>query len=237
MKPMRAPQQATFVVKWPLAMAAAAARELARRLQAHQTPATWSVDQASQVGERAAWSGRRDVDAALLLAAGTAADEQSAAAELGRRLELLRSAGTPVHLVHGNAAMTAGHWPRTLRAMGVHGVVVDGEARGSARALPFGVWQFAAHSSVPRRRRWFDLVRRGRALIAATAAGPAVVTIDLARLGAVAGREWRQVDAALAEAADARNSGTVALATLGQVTAQFTHAGAPRPQRSILRAA
>ena len=128
-------------------------------MAAHGIPATWAVDQASQVETLASWgAARNDAEAALLVTPGreieSATGDEAASREFARRLELLRVGGLRVDIVQGGRELLAGHWPRTLRALGVHGVVVEGAARpASARALPFGVWQFTPQATAPRVRR------------------------------------------------------------------------------------
>lgn len=237
-----APSRAALIIKWPQSASPAAAREAARRLLANRTPATWSLDQASQIESLASWGGLRNMSEAALIvpppASSATATEQAAIGEVSRRLELLRFAGLNVDLVHGGPHLAQGHWPRTLRALGVHGVVVDGTAEAApARSLPFGVWLFTPHAIVPRIRRWTDWFTRREPLFAGKKATPATATIDLGRVGAAGSRCWREMELAIEQAAEARSAGVITLAPMGELTAQFMQAGAPRPQRSILRAA
>jgi hypothetical protein len=238
MKALSSSPEAVVIVKWPQSVPALAAREAARRLAEARVPATWSVESAAQLGDLASWSpALRDADAALILA-DAAAPEQTATRELARRLDLLRSAGAKVTVLHGGPELASGHWPRTLRSFGVHAVVVEGAAEaGSSRALPFGVWQFSPQDTAPRVPHWSHWFRPKRKLFSAKQASPVVVTLDLARAGAAGSRGWREVEAVISQASQIRSDGTMALVTMGELAARLNQANAPRPQRSILRAA
>jgi hypothetical protein len=233
--------QTAVVVQWPNRVPLVAAREMSRRLVDQRIPATWSVDQISQIEALASWGAvRSGADAALLLDAPTSAqqDERTATQELARRLVLLRSTGMSVEIVQARPEMVGGSWPRTLRAQGVLGVVVsDCRDATPARALPFGVWQFTPRAIVPRIARWTDMFHRRRPLLAAGAKSPAVVSIDLVQAGMPESRAWAQAEAVLAEIRQAESDGVAKLETLGQMTSRLCQANAPRPQRSILRAA
>jgi hypothetical protein len=240
MKTKRAPQPAALVVKWPQGVSEFIARGIARRLSASQTPATWAVDQASQLKSLASWNAGGIDEAALIVPAPadrSATGPATPATEIARRLDLLRGTGAAVDLVHAAGDLTQGHWPRTLRALAVHGVVVDGApADGSARALPFGVWQFTPQAIVPHVRGWFAWLSRRRPVFVGGSNLPAVATLDLSR---VAGdkRAQHEVEQAMEQAAEAARSGAIRLLTMGELTARYTSASASRPQRSILRAA
>ncbi len=233
--------QAAVIVQWPHRVPLAAAREMSRRLVDQRIPATWSVDQISQIEALASWGAvRSGADAALLLDAPTSEsqDERTAGHELARRLVLLRSTGMSVEIIQARPDMVGGSWPRTLRAQGVLGVVVGaGRDTMPARALPFGVWQFTPHATVPRMARWTDMLRRRPPLLAAASKSPALVNIDLAQAGMPESQPWRQAELAIDQIIQAANDGLAKLETLGQITSRLSQANAARPQRSILRAA
>lgn len=243
MKTERSPQQAALVIKWPQSVPAPPAREVAKRLLAAHVRTTWSVDQASQVEALASWGATREgADAALLVTAHSApardAAQGDATRELGRRLELLRAMGLPVDVLQAGPELVAGAWPRTLRALGVHGVVVESVSQpGLVRALPFGVWQFTPQATAPRARSWFNWLRPRRPLFATTQRGPLVIAVDLARAAALGPSGWREAEQAIEQAAETRERGVVALVTVGELAGRFAHSNAARPQRSILRAA
>jgi hypothetical protein len=241
MKSPRPVRQAALILHWPQATAPAVAREAARRLSVRGIPATWSVDQPSQLEALAGWGlARTGVDAALNVASPAAGqfEESAASRELARRLELLRASGLPVDVVRSGPELLGETWPRALRALGLRGVVIDGRDTSSgARSLPFGVWHFTPQASVPRVRRWTNWFARRRPLLAGAARGPIVATIDLTRVGQPGAREWHEVDAVLDEAAAADREGAAALVTMSELTAHLAQSAAPRPQRSILRAA
>jgi hypothetical protein len=201
------------------------------------------LDQASQVEALASWGATRDgAEAALLVTSKSepAADGEpdGAARELARRLELLRAMGVPVDVIQAGPELVAGAWPRALRALGVHGVVVEGACvAGLARALPFGVWQFSPRATAPRARSWFNWLRPRRPLFASTQRGPVVVAVDLARAAAYGPPGWREAEQAIEQAAETCERGVTALVTVGELAGRFAHANVARPQRSILRAA
>ncbi len=243
MNAARAPHPAALVIKWPQRVPAPAAREVARRLVALPAPATWAVDQVSQVEALASWgAARTGAEAALLVSADAelASDhgQDGASRELARRLELLRSTGMGVEVVHAGLELVGGHWPRTLRGLGVHGVVVDAHREsGLARALPFGVWQFTPQATAPQARSWWSWLRGRRPLAASGHAAPAIVSVDLSRVGAPGSRTWREMEQAVDQAADAVAAGLLAMVTVGELAGRLASANAPRPQRSILRTA
>jgi hypothetical protein len=241
MKTKRAPQPAALVIKWPQDAGDSVARDLARRLSASHTPVTWAVDQASQLKSLASWTAGARVDEAALIVPAPAervsTGPATPATEIARRLDLLRATGVTVELVHAAGDLTQGHWPRTLRALSVHGVVVDSApADGAARALPFGVWQFAPQAIVPRVRGWLTWLSRRRPVFVGGSNLPAVATVDLTRVG-IGSPGQREVEQAFEQAAAAAHDGAIKLLTMGELTSRYTSASASRPQRSILRAA
>jgi hypothetical protein len=242
MKPSRPAPQAAIVIKWPQTAAAGVARLAAQRLAAGAVPATWAIDQASQLESLRSWGALPGAaDATLLACCGVLADaavSEIAAREMGRRLELLRDAGLGVEVLYAGAKGLGEHWPRALRALGVCGIVVDGEPSPAApRALPFGVWRFSSHVTIPRRPSWTSWLRTKRPLLTNPGHPAVVATIDLARVESEQSAAAAAMQRALDEAAAARADRSVALVTMSQLAAQFTRANAPRPQRSILRAA
>jgi hypothetical protein len=242
MKTHQAARPAAIVFSWSRNAAPATVREVARRIVGLGAPATWALEQASQI-ESLVESGlsRRDLDVAMI-AEGADADsvrstDDAVARELARRLDVLRDSGSEVSVIQASSALATGAWPRLLRALGIRGIVVASQGAAAPHALPFGVWNFAPHSVLPRPRRWFDWLRGRQPLIAAHIPGSAIVTIDLGRAGEMASRTGREIASALDEVAAAHRDGAIALTTLGELTARLSEASAPRPQRSILRAA
>jgi hypothetical protein len=233
--------QAAVVVKWPNRVPLVAAREMSRRLVDAGIPATWALDQVSQIEALSSWGAVRHGDeAALLLESPSPGvqDERVAVQELARRLELLRSTGMGVEIAETGPNLVDGAWPRTLRAQGVLGVVVDaGREATPARALPFGVWQFTPRAIVPQIARWTTWLRRRRPLLDAGSKSPQVVSIDLLRAGDPTSRSWREAESAVFQMGHASRGGAATIETLGQITTRLCQANAPRPQRSILRAA
>lgn len=230
------PRQAAVVVKWPRSVEQSAAREVLGQLDAARIVATWAVDQATQIESLGAWGAIRKGAEAALLAPTESADD--AGRELTRRLELLRATGVDVDTVHARPELTAGAWPRTLRALGIHGVVVaDAGQPGHVRALPFGVWNFAPQAITPAKRGLLSWLRPRRSPFVGVTTAAVVVTVDLERSAAAGARGARETGRVIEQAAAAEAEGAIALATVSQLARQFAQANEPRPQRSILRAA
>jgi hypothetical protein len=237
------PRQAAIVVKWPRTVDQAAARELLGQLDSARILATWAVDQATQIEAIATWGAIRNGAETALLAsaeparAGEAASEDSGR-ELARRLELLRATGVDVDIVHAGPGLTSGAWPRTLRALGIHGVVLEAAGQpGHVRALPFGVWNFAPQATTPAKRGLLSWLRPRRSPFVGVTSAAAVVTIDLQRSADAGARGARETGRVIEQAAAARAEGSIAISTVSQLARQFAQANEPRPQRSILRAA
>jgi hypothetical protein len=163
--------------------------------------------------------------------------DETFARELARQLDVLRDNGVDVSVLQAPGALTTGSWPRQLRALGVRGVVVATQGPAAARALPFGVWHYTPHAALPRPRGWFSWLRRRHDLVASHIPGPAIIAFDAQRMATPGSRAWNEGAAALDEAASFHRDGAIQLTTLGELTAQLSEASAPRPQRSILRAA
>ena len=115
MKVDRIRHEAALVILWPQTVPMAAARDAAQRLTASRVPATWCVDQASQIQAIASWSASRSALHTALIVSPAAANltsQQDASQEVSRRLELLRESGVAVDIVCGGAELAGGHWPR-----------------------------------------------------------------------------------------------------------------------------
>jgi hypothetical protein len=242
MKIHPAARSAAIVVTWSHSAESSAVREVARRIVRLGIPTTWALQQASQIESLAGWGvSRRTLDVALSAeVAETIASPQgddAVARELTRRVGLLRDAGSEVSVVQATATFATGVWPRLLRAMGVRGLVVSSPVPAAPHALPFGVWHYTPHAALPRPSGWFSWIRRRPPLIASYIPGPAVITLDAARMAAPGSRPWQEGERALDDAAAAQSDGDVALTTLAELTARLSEANATRPQRSILRAA
>jgi hypothetical protein len=124
--------------------------------------------------------------------------------------------------------------------MGVRCLVIASPVAGvaTARVLPFGVWQLTPNAQVPRERRWFRWFGAGRAMLpAGTADSLGLVVVDLEKSASGDSRAWRDIKLAVDHAAEARNSGVIVPATVGQLARRLAAVNAARPQRSILRAA
>lgn len=231
------PRQAAIVVKWPRSVEQATAREVLQQLDAARIIATWAVDQATQIEAIATWGAIRNGAETALLASGESATED-AGREFARRLELLRATGVDVDTVHTRSELTVGAWPRTLRALGIHGVVLEAAGQpGHVRALPFGVWNFAPQATTPAKRGLLSWLRPRRSPFVGASSAAVVVTIDLERSAAAGSRGAHETGRLIEQAVAAQAEGAIALSTVSQLARQFAQANEPRPQRSILRAA
>jgi hypothetical protein len=210
-----------------------------RRLIDARVRCTWALDQASQVESLASWGAlRAGADAALRATDGRELPGDGASGELARRLEVVRATGLRVDVVLAGAGMAAGQWPRMLRALGVHGLVVEGARQeGVARALPFGVWQFSPEAAAPRPAGWRSWLRGRRPALEPARKDPTLIRLDLARVGAPGSRPWRDVESTVEEVLAAIGRGAATPVTVSELAAQLTQANSPRPQRSILRTA
>ncbi len=234
----------SLVVKWPRALGHDDMVErVARRLGEARVGVTWSLDDPAQaVALVSRGARRRGDDAALTVADAVLALEGVSSPrwtdEIGGRLNDLRAAGLTVETLHAGLDMARSSCQRTLRILGVRAIVTEAAsaAPSAARPLPFGIWQFAPRLAVPAARSWTRWLRR-RPGLASEHSQASVAVIDLVRLASTAMRGSRELESLLAEVMDLRARGGAEVVCVSEIAGRLAEQNAPRPQRSILRAA
>ncbi len=237
---------ASLVVKWPRALAGTdIVQNVARRLGEARIAATWSLEEPGQAAALASMGVlRRGGDVALVVADAVLTLEGVASPkwtdEIGGRLEEIRAEGIVADTLHTGLDMARSSCQRTLRVMGIRAIVTEAAsaAASAARPLPFGIWQLAPRLAVPAVRRWMTWFRNRRRLTTEGDQAPtALAILDLARLASTGVRGGREFEALVAELVDLRARGAASVACVGEVAEHLSEVNAPRPQRSILRAA
>lgn len=226
-----------LIVLWPNSMAEGpAVQQLVHKLSERRISATWAVEEPTQVASlRSANHKGQPIDLALLVA-----DASGAIEAIDRGLTRFRAAGEEIASVHVGAELPRASAERRLRQAGVCAIVGPSVRGGSSTvtALPFGLWKFGPHISIPAPRRWFGLLGGAtNSLSNLAGAAPAVATIDLARAGSTGSRNWRAIEQLIDQAAEASARGTARIETIATVAAELSETIAARPQRSILRMA
>jgi hypothetical protein len=223
-----------LVIRWSNHVAAdAGPARLLRRLIEARLPATWAIEQPAQSAHLAA--APQLVEHALLLPQVDAnlsdalADGLHRFSVAGHDVATLAVAGQPPR----------GQSERQLAQLGVRAIVTESNASGSGsiRPLPFGLWQATPHGTLPSRRRWLRRVGGVPQELVAGAAGPAVVTADAAELIRQGARAWSELELAIDQLETANERSAIRIATVADLAAELTRQAAPKPQRSILRAA
>jgi hypothetical protein len=223
------------VIRWPRSVATSSGpAQLLRRLVEDRLPATWGVETIEQA--ETLETAIHLVEAALLIPKLNAATAGDAIAD---GLHRFSAAGHEVATLCIDAELPRGHVERQLSQQGVQTIVTESAASdsGAVRPLPFGVWQLAPQGTLPSHRRWFRRVGGVPQDFFAAAAGPTIASIDLAAIGSTDSRGWREMEKAIDQAATASDQGQIRIATVADLTAELTRQSAPKPQRSILRAA
>lgn len=232
------PRSATpvcLVIRWPRDLAASSGpAQLLRRLVEDHLPATWcveSIEQANTLG-----TAIHLVEGALLVPKINAATASDAIAD---GLHRLSAGGHEVATLCVNGDLPRGQIERQLAQQGVRAIVTESTASdsGAVRPLPFGIWQLAPQGTLPSQRRWFRRVGGVPQDFFSNAAGPTIANIDLGAIGSPDSREWREMEKAIDQAATASDQGQIRIATVADLTAELARQSAPKPQRSILRAA
>lgn len=232
------PRSATpvcLVIRWPRELAPQSGpAQLLRRLVEDHLPATWgveSVDQAA-VFESAIQLAER----ALLLPKTPAEAANDIIADGIHRFD---AAGHELATLCVSGELPRGQIERQLAQQGIRGIVTESAASDSewSRPLPFGIWQLAPQGTLPSQRKWFRRVGGVPQDFFATAANPAVVNINLAAAGGPGTAAWRELEKVIDQAATASDQGVIQLTTVADLTAELARQNAPKPQRSILRAA
>ncbi|HEX6961028.1 MAG TPA: hypothetical protein VF175_04125 [Lacipirellula sp.] len=226
----------SLVVRWPNSVPAAVADQLARRLSDAHLSATWAIEEPAQAGAlEARAAGSAEITSALFVAAS---GSPSAAIDTG--LSKFQKAGVPIQAVQMDAKLARGSFERRLCQAGVRAVVASPTSAKSSlvRPLPFGVWELGPHVVIPPRRKLLGLLSGSpQPIIRAADPSPAIASIDIARIGAANGGNWRSVDQLIDDAASHAAAGAARIVSIAEIAAELAGVAAPRPQRSILRAA
>jgi hypothetical protein len=232
------PRSATpvcLVIRWPRSVAASSGpAQLLRRLVEDHLPATWCVETVEQAATLD--TAIHLVEAALLIPKIKAVTASDAIAD---GIHRFNTAGHQVATIYVDAELPRGQVERQLAQQGVQAIVTESAASdsGALCPLPFGIWQLAPQGTLPSHWRWFRRVGGVPQDFFSAAAGPTIATIDLAAIGSPASRGWREMEKAIDQAATASDQGQIRIATVADLTAELTRQSAPKPQRSILRAA
>lgn len=232
------PRSATpvcLVIRWPRELAANyGPAQLLRRLVEDHLPVTWGVENVEQAG--ALESAIHLVECALLIPKTSADTVNDVIADAIHRFDAV---GREVATLCTGADLPRGQIERQLAQQGIRGIVAESAASAAdwARPLPFGVWQLTPQGTLPSQRKWFRRVGGVPQDFFATAANPAVMSVNLAAVGSPGGTGWRELEKTIDQAATASDQGVIQLTTVAELTAELTRQSAPKPQRSILRAA
>jgi hypothetical protein len=232
------PRSATpvcLVIRWPRNVAAPSGpAQLLRRLVEDHFSTTWAVETVEQA--QVLDAAGQLIECGLLLPKPIAETASDAIADGIHRFD---SVHREVATLYVGADLPRGQIERQLAQQGVRGIVTDSAVSGSeaVRPLPFGIWQLAPQGTLPSLRRWFRRVGGVPQDFFAAATSPAIATVDLAAIGVPGGNGWRELEKALDQAATAIDQGVINLTTVADFTAELTRQSAPKPQRSILRAA
>jgi hypothetical protein len=232
------PRSATpvcLVIRWPRSVAASSGpAHLLRRLVEDHLPSTWGVETIEQA--KTLDAAIHLVEAALLIPKIKAVTASDAIAD---GIHPFNTAGHQVATIYVDAELPRGQVERQLAQQGVQAIVTESAASDSRaiRPLPFGIWQLAPQGTLPSHWRWFRRVGGVPQDFFSAAAGPTIASIDLAAIGSPDSRGWRELEKAIDQAATASDQGQIRIATVADLTAELTRQSAPKPQRSILRAA
>ena len=224
-----------LVIRWPRSVAATSGpAQLLRRLVEDCLPATWCVETVEQAVTLD--TAIHLVEGALLVPKVNAASASDAVAD---GLHRFTAAGHDVATLCVDAELPRGQVERQLAQQGVRAIVTESAASdsGAVRPLPFGVWQLTPQGTLPSRWSWFRRVGGVPQGFFSAAAGPTIASIDLAAIGSPDSRGWREMEKAIDQAATASDQGQIQIATVADLTAELIRQSAPKPQRSILRAA
>lgn len=234
MKSSSAASQVAVIVRWPVQAPAAVAVQVQRLLSEKRLAATWSIERASQI---VPLSSRTTEPFEVAVLVDRTVKTEQLGDEVARRLDDFAAANLSTATVHLERLAERGAAERSLRQLGIALIVADRAAPRTAAPLPFGLWQLAPASTAPA-SRWLGLFPRPvKSLLERAVTAPAVACIDVGRLAKGGSQPWRSVEQLLTEAADACRRGDALATTLAEIAAQFTRSAAPKPQRSILRAA
>jgi len=219
-------------------------QRLAERLGEARLGATWTVEAPAQAATLVSWNALRhggdlalSVADAVLTLEGVASPRWTE--EISGRLNYLRAQGGAVETLHTGLDMARSSCQRALQLMGVRAIVTEAASAVPAvvRPLPFGLWQLAPRLVAPAHSRWAAWLGRRRVALASEPRETAVAVLDLSRVTPGDQRRWAEVESVVAEAIDLRARGAIRVECIGQIARHLANQHAPRPQRSILRAA
>jgi hypothetical protein len=229
----------SLVVRWPKQIPAEPLpKQLLRQLSESRLAATWAIETPAQAYSLMA----RGIDGNLIEAAVMVADSEPTRVHeaVYEGLNRFDAAGLAAAAIQVGASLPRASVERLLRQSGVRAIIISNPAARvtTIRPLPFGVWEFQPHLSVPNRRRWLSaLIRNSRGLTVAEDASPSAASIDLGRVGSLNSRSWRDVEQLVDQAAEACHGGFARAATIAELAAELADHSAARPQRSILKIA
>lgn len=227
----------SIVIRWPEKISADAPKQLARRLAAGKTSATWAVEQPRQFAVLNDTVGKATAFEAALLA------REAPAAALGEwvssSLARFDAASVSIGALAVSDDLRRGKWERTLCQAGIR-AVIGGAVRAKAtgvRSLPFGIVEFAPHVEAPLERRWWPFGGVSRQLDFSKLTTRAVINIELSRIELTGARSLRTIEQLIEQVSEAVGDGVVRLVAISQMASELSRQPVTRPQRSILRAA
>jgi hypothetical protein len=234
MPPVAAPS-ISILVRWTPGVASSLAEPLARTLGKAGIRSTWAVAEPAQAQSLGARIGLRTACEIALFVAEPPVD----AAAISQRLKAFAAADQEVSAIEVPTHPPRGSFERQLCQSGVRAVVARcGVSKGAmARPLPFGIWAFTPQVILPARRGWLSLLTGGSRTPRPHGDAPSLAVIDLARVAASQVRAVRAIEQYVASTSELAAHGRVVIATIGDLTREFSQQTAARPQRSILRTA
>lgn len=226
----------SLVVRWPSSVSAATADQVARRLTNAGLTSTWAIQEPDQAEMlRATGIKTEKISTALII---PASNDPAAAVDSG--LNKFQREGHALQGIQVDASLSRGIVERRLRQAGVRAVVTGptSASHSAIRPLPFGIWELGPHIVVPPRRRMLGLLPSSfRDILSPDDSSPTIASIDMARIGASNARSWRSVEQLIHQAAEDAATGAARVVSIAEVATELSQLAAPRPQRSILRAA
>ena len=231
MPPVAAPT-ISILVRWVKSDSASLAEQFARTLSKAGIRATWAVAGPAQAQALRAKVGvKPGCEIAVFID-----DSPVDAAAMSRRLQSFDAADQDVAAIEVASHLPRGSFERQLCQSGVRAIISRdrGGKAAMARPLPFGVWAFTPQIVLPARRGWLSFFSGRKRLLTPQENTPSLAVIDLSR---VVAKHVHRMDEYVAEVAALAANGKARIASIGELTAEYSQQTAARPQRSILRAA